>query len=95
MARGEGVKQLKDLFQKYREKLIAPEATIVNTFIEVVKDVLEIDIKKELISYTPSNKTLSLKVSGVIKNEIALHQEELLHHMKGRVGVKAAPTKIL
>ncbi len=95
MARGEGVKHLKDLFQKYRERLIAPEATIINTFIEVVKDVLGIEIKKEAVNYTPANKTISLRVSGVLKNEITLHKEELLQHMKGRVGVKAAPTKIL
>jgi hypothetical protein len=95
MARGEGVKHLKDLFAKYREQLIAPEATVVTAFIEVVHDVLGVSLTKESVSYTPANRTLTVRASGVLKNEIALHTEELLAHMKGRVGVKAAPKTIL
>lgn len=95
MARGEGIKQLKDLFTKYREQLIAPEATVVNAFIEVVHDVLGVKLRKESVHYTPATHTLTVTASGVLKNEIALHTEELLTHMKGRVGVKAAPKTIL
>lgn len=95
MARGEGVKQLKDLFQKYRERLVAPEATVRDAFVEVVEDVVGIKIAKESVLYVPHNKTISLKVSGVVKQEVFFHKEEIITHLKGRIGVKAAPKEII
>lgn len=92
--RGEIVK-LGDLFEKYRKNLKAPQGTVIESFCEVVEDVLCITIKKEKVKYSPSTKTVSLVIGGALKSEIQLHKKEILNHLKGRLGEKSAPTEIL
>ena len=86
--------QVGGLFEKYKETLIAPQKTIIDTFCEVVEDLFEIRIPKEKVKYTPSTKTLVLH-GGVIKSEVQLHKKDILNHMKGRLGEKNAPKEIL
>lgn len=96
MRKGRGeIKKVSDLFEKYRNTLIAPQRTVIATFIEVIEDVVGIKIPESSVVYTPSTKTLSVKSGGPIKSEIKLRQEEILAHIKGRLGEKNAPTTIL
>lgn len=95
MSRGEGIKPLNNLFDKYKKILKAPQGSVVQAFCEVVEDVLSISITPEQVSYSVHNKTVSLQTPGAIKNEIKLHERDLLNHMKGRLGEKSAPSKIL
>jgi len=95
MPRGEGIKQLSQLFEKYKNTLKAPQASVVNAFCEVVKDLLDIEIDKERIQYNPIKKQLVLNIPGVIKSEIQLHQKEILDHLKGRLGVGSSPKNII
>lgn len=92
--RGE-VKKLGDLFEKYRKTLIAPQKTVIDTFIEVVDDILDIQLKPRWVRYTPASRTLALTAPGPVKSEIWLRKDELLAHMKGRLGEKSAPRTIL
>lgn len=92
--RGEIVK-LGDLFEKYRKNLKAPEKTIIVAFEEVVLDLFEIKIPKGKVKYSPASKTISIIGGGPLKSEINLHKEEILLHMKGRLGEKSAPKEIL
>ncbi len=93
--RGEGIKKLSDLFDKYKNTLKAPQASVVKAFCEVVDEVLDITIEPTDIKYNVYNKTINLRVSGIIKTEIKIHQEEILAHLKGRLGVDNAPKTIL
>lgn len=95
MPRGEGIKNLNSLFDKYRKTLKAPQGSVIAAFIEVVNDVLGITVKKEAVRYTPSSKTLVIQGGGPLKSEITLHKEEILNHLKGRLGEKSAPKEIL
>lgn len=92
MARGE-IKKLSDLFEGYRQRLIAPERTVVETFLEVVKDILGMNVPPRIVRYTPANKTLTIS-GGTFRSEIKLHEKELLEHVAGRLGPKNAPKRI-
>lgn len=92
--RGE-IKKVGDLFEKYKKTLKAPQGSVIKVFIEVADEVLGISIKKGYVSYSPQSKTISLVSGGPLKSEIYLHKEEILAHMKGRLGEKNAPKTIL
>lgn len=94
MARGDGVKQLGHLLQVYKNRLVAPQKTVEDAFKEVVYDVLGFELGEGVVRYTPANKTLSVTGSGVVRSELLLHQEELLNHLKGRLGDKSCPEQI-
>ena len=89
------LKPLSSFFQKYQKTLTAPEASVIDCFVEVVDDVLGISIQSKYIKYTPQTRTLSLTVGGPLKSEIKLHQTEILNHVKGRLGSKNTPTSII
>jgi len=93
--RGDGVKKLNDLFQKYKQSLVAPEGSVKKEAVEVVSDLLGIDISSNDFDYKPYDKVLCCKAKGLLKNEILLHQKEILLHLKGRLGEKNAPQKII
>lgn len=84
-----------DLFAKYRNNLEAPEQTVKDAFCDVVDDLFSIRIPSERVSYNVASKTLSLAVSGALKTEIKVRQDEILTHLKGRLGAKSAPKTIL
>ena len=94
MARGE-IKKLSSLFDKYKLRLVAPEASVINAFIEVVRDLLGIELAKGKIRYSPTSKTLSTTLAGPLRSEIKLREGEIIAHLKGRLGEKNAPKTIL
>ncbi len=93
--RGSDIKKVGDLFEKYRQVLKAPQGVVVDSFVEVVSDLIGIEISKDRISYTVHNKTLTLQISGSLKTEILLRKEEIFTHMKGRIGKQSTPKTIL
>ena len=95
MSRGEGIKKIDGLFDKYKKKLKAPQGVVVEAFVEVVNDLIGVEIPKERITYTTHSKTLSLAISGPLKSEILLHKDEILSHMKGRIGAQSAPKHVI
>jgi len=95
MARGEGIKKLSDLFAKYRTTLHAPQATVINVAIEVITDVVGVTLTNAQVSYTPHNKLLVLRAPGLVRSEVLLVKSDILNHLKGRLGEKAAPVDIL
>lgn len=93
--RGEGIKNIGTLFERYKNILRAPQGTVVTTFQEVVEDLLGFKIKKEQCSYKVAARTLGLTLPGPLKTEIMLHKEEILAHIRGRLGDKSAPKDIV
>ncbi|MDA8597123.1 hypothetical protein N9L26_02165 [Candidatus Pacebacteria bacterium] len=92
--RGE-ITKVSDLFAKYRNTLKAPEGSVIKEFCAVVEEVLDINVAKEQVAYSPYNKTLAIKKNGPLKTEIKLHEAELIAHLKGRLGEKTAPQTII
>ncbi len=95
MSRNEGIKKIDSLFEKYKKVLKAPQGIVVETFIEVVQDLIGVEIPKERVKYTVHNKTLSLAISGALKTEIMLHKKDIINHMKGRLGAQSVPKVII
>ena len=95
MPRGEGIKPLGSLFEKYKNQLRAPQGSVVSAFCEVVEDLYGYSIGKDKVMYSVRSRTLSLRISGPLKTEIQLKKKEILTHLKGRLGEKSAPTNIL
>jgi len=93
--RGENIKKVGDLFAKYKQRLVAPEASVVNAFVEVVQELLELDINPKKVSYNPATKVISINGGGPLKSEIKLNQQDILIHLKGRLGEKSAPKSII
>ena len=91
MPRGEGIKPISSLFEKYKQQLIAPQKSIIKTFCEVVDDLYGLPLKESMVEYSVYTKTISLKTPGPLRTEILLHKEEILTHLQGRLGVKSAP----
>jgi hypothetical protein len=92
--RGEIIK-INTLFEKYKNVLRAPQSTVVDAFCEVVEELIGVPITSKNITYTVSSRTLSVRVSGPIRSEIRLHEGEILNHLKGRLGERNAPLRIL
>ena len=88
--RGE-ITKVSDLFEKYKTILKAPQGTVVKEFVEVVQDLLGIKIDRKFIKFSVTTKTLSLTAPSALKQEIALHKDEIILHLKVRLGEKSAP----
>lgn len=92
--RGQTIK-VGDLFEVYRKKLKAPQKTVIQEFIEVVEDFLGVSIPQNRCHYSPSTRTISLTISGAGKSEVLLNKQEILTHLKGRMGERNAPKEII
>ena len=95
MARGEGIKPVSNLFEKYKKTLRAPQGSVVKAFCEVVEDLYGWQISEDKVSYTPATKVLGVAVSGPLKTELKLKQTEILSHLKGRLGEHSSPEEIV
>ena len=93
--RGDNVKKVSDLFAKYKQRLVAPEASVINAFVEVVHDLTTLDINPKKVSYNPTTRILAINGGGPLKSEVKLHQKDILNHLKGRLGEKSAPINII
>ncbi len=93
--RGNGIVKVSNLFSKYKNLLRAPQGSVITAFIEVVEDIFHTTLKKEHCSYSPQTKTLSVKVSGMIKTEIILKKKNILQGMAEKLGDTNIPKEIL
>lgn len=91
--RGELIK-VGGLFEKYKKILIAPQASVVGVFIEVVSDLCKINLKQNQVSYSVSSRTITLHVPSILKHEILRHNQDILDHCRGRLSEKNCPKVI-
>jgi hypothetical protein len=93
---GKGVPtKIKDLFEVYKKRFRAPQASVVSTAVDVIFDLTGITLTPDLLSYTPQSRILRITARGALKSEIFLHKGEILTHLQGRLGPQSAPTTIL
>jgi hypothetical protein len=93
---GKGVPiKIKDLFEVYKKRFRAPQSSVVNTAIEVIKDLTGITLTSDVLNYTPQSRILRINARGAMKSEIFIHREEILTHIQGRLGPQSAPKTIL
>lgn len=92
--RGEPIK-ISHLFETYKKRLKAPQSSVISAFQELILDLFGIEVQKKYIQYSPSTKTLSVNTNSQLKTEIILRKEEILAHLKGRLGAGNAPKDII
>lgn len=86
---------IKDLFSKYRLVLKAPQKSVESEVVRVVGEVVGITLKEGQVSYTVSTRTIHMRVSGVVRQEILLRQGEILTKLVSLLGEQSAPRKIV
>lgn len=87
--------QIKDLFAKYKNTLIAPQKTVELEVVRVVGELFAIKLEEKQVKYTPSSRTLVFLTSSIVKQELKMRQGEVLAELKKRLGPKNCPTAIL
>ncbi len=88
--RGE-ITKISTLFEKYKVTLKAPQGTVVKEVIEVISDITGVELQAKYIKYAVSTRTISITAPSILKQEIKLHQAEILLHVKARLGEQNAP----
>lgn len=94
MSRGE-LKKVSSLFDKYKKTLVAPEASVVSAFLEVVEDLFSVKLSREKVRYNPTSRTLSLSGLGALRSEVKIRESEILGHLRGRLGDKGSPKRVM
>lgn len=94
MSRGELTK-VSSLFDKYKKTLVAPEASVVSAFLEVVEDLFSVKLSREKVRYNPTSRTLSLRGLGALRSEVKIREGEILNHLRGRLGDKGSPKRVM
>jgi len=89
------LRSINSLFDRYKTTLKAPQKVVVDAFCEVVEDLFGVTLPPERVKYTAHSKTLAVGVSGALKSELKVREDEVLAHLKGRLGAANAPTSIL
>ena len=78
-----------------KKTLRAPQGAVITACREVIKDLVEIEVPKEKLKYSPQTRILSFTVGGPLKSEVMLHKKDILTHLKGRLGPQNAPKDII
>lgn len=89
------MKQIGDLFEKYRKTLRAPQASVEKECVKVIVEVTGFSITQNQLSYTVSTRTLHLKMPSVLKQEILLQREAILSALKSHLHEQSYPKTIL
>ncbi|MCB9810735.1 MAG: hypothetical protein H6779_02810 [Candidatus Nomurabacteria bacterium] len=92
--RGEIV-AVKDLFEKYRRTLQAPQKTVELEAVRVIGEISGLKLTEKQVKYTPASRTLAITASSLIKQELRFHCQAILEELKKRLGTKNAPQSIL
>lgn len=88
------MKRVGDLFESYKTRFKAPQATVEKTFVVVTKEVTGFTLTESQVSYTVSNRTISLGVPSILKSELSFHYEAILQQLERKLGKDGCPKKI-
>lgn len=89
------MKRVGDLFEKYRTRFKAPQASVEKECVVVIKEVSGFDLTTNQVAYTVSTRTVSLRVPSVLKSELRFHQQAILQELENRLGKDGCPKVIL
>ena len=86
---------VRDLFEKYRKTLQAPQKTVELEAIRVIGELTNLTLKEHQVEYVVSSRVLAIKAPSLLKQEIKLKHKEVLAELKKRLGAKSSPNTIL
>jgi len=85
------MKQIGDLFERYKTRFKAPQESVEKEVILVIKDISGFELKPEQVSYVVSTKTISLQIPSILKTEIFFKKTEILQTLKNNLGKDSSP----
>lgn len=88
------MKRLGDLFERYRTRFKAPQASVEKECIVIIKELTAFDIQLSQLEYTVSTRTISLRVPSILRTEILFKKTEILDRLKAHLGADNCPTYI-
>ncbi len=86
---------VRDLFEKYRKTLQAPQKTVEIEAVRVIGEITNIKLKEDQVEYTVNSRVLAVKAPSLIKQEIRIKNKLILEELKKTLGSKSSPLTIL
>lgn len=87
--------QIGNLFERYKERLRPPQASVEKAFVSAIEEVVGYTVKKEQVTFSVATKTISLTVPAVLKSEIKRKQSEIESVLKKKLPAAEVPKVIL
>ncbi|MCA9361841.1 hypothetical protein KC906_00560 [Candidatus Kaiserbacteria bacterium] len=91
----QAMKRVGDLFEKYKTKLKAPQASVEKECVLVINTITGFTLTQDQLTYTVSTRTLALKIPSLLKSELRFHHEAILRELENRLGKDGCPKVIL
>jgi UDP-2,3-diacylglucosamine pyrophosphatase LpxH len=86
------MKRMGDLFEKYKTRFKAPQASVEKECIAVIKELTGFELTTTQVVYTVTTRTISLRVPSILKSELRFHQQAILAELENRLGKGGCPT---
>ncbi|MFM2423846.1 MAG: hypothetical protein RLZZ70_233 [Candidatus Parcubacteria bacterium] len=83
------------LFDIYKDKLRAPQKSVIDVVVVVIGEVTGIILDPNRCTYTVRSRTLATNAASLIKHEISRKEQEILSHCQDRLGKESAPLRII
>jgi ADP-ribose pyrophosphatase YjhB (NUDIX family) len=80
------MKRVGDLFEKYRLRFKAPQATVEKACVRAIAEVTGYTVREDQVTYTVHTQTLSLQVPSVLKSELRFAQDDILAALERELG---------
>jgi uncharacterized Fe-S cluster-containing protein len=93
--RGQGIRHVGSLFEKYTKILRAPQGVVIDATTIIVEEVCRYSLRRDQCQYNATTQILTLRVPGMVKTEILLKKKEILRQLKEVLGEKGAPKDLL
>ena len=88
------MKQIGDLFLKYKKTLKPPQKTVEKACLDKIFIITGFKLNPEQITYTLSTRTVFLKVPSILKSEIKFHYQTILDDLEKELGKANSPKLI-
>ena len=96
MAKRDGeLKKMSSLFALYKDRLKAPQKTVIDATVEVVAELTGIKLNGTRCTYTVTTKTFSSNDPALVRQDLARHETEIITYLNARLGEKSAPHRII
>lgn len=89
------MKSVGDLFEKYRTRLRAPQATVEKACVRTIAEVTGFSVTEEQVVYTVHTRTITIHAPSLIKSELRFHHDVILKNLEEELGAEGCPKTIL
>lgn len=92
---GENRQQIGNLFERYKQLLKPPQASVEKECLRAVQAVTGFELKPEQVKYQVNSRTISFIVPSILKSELKPRYNEILSEMRKNLSESSCPNNIL